>query len=97
MADDAPAVAPPGTAAHPVVDDGKGGGADAGSSAPSAARTDAARRGDTAAAGDQPDTEPTASAMMRDVAASGTALHEGERTSDLDLDDAPGATGPGAG
>jgi hypothetical protein len=66
MADDAPAVAPPGTGAHPVDDD-------------------------------QPDTERTASAAVRDVAASGTALHKGERTSDLELGDAPGATGPGAG
>lgn len=32
-----------------------------------------------------------------DVAATGTALHEGERTSDLDLDEAPGTAGPGAG
>lgn len=32
-----------------------------------------------------------------DVAATGTALRPGERDSGLDLDDAPGATGPGAG
>lgn len=32
-----------------------------------------------------------------DVAATGTALRPVERDSGLDLDDAPGATGPGAG
>ena len=32
-----------------------------------------------------------------DVAATGTALHRGERDSGLDLEGAPGAAGPGAG
>lgn len=34
---------------------------------------------------------------VADVAESGTALHRGERDSGLDLDDALGAAGPGAG
>jgi hypothetical protein len=47
-----------------------------------------------------PETEVGSTASgspVEDVEATGTALHKGERTSDLDLDDAPGTAGPGAG
>lgn len=53
--------------------------------------------------GDRPD-EPTGAAQgtgdptaAREVAASGTALHRDERDSGLDLGDAPGTAGTGAG
>ncbi|MGH7734186.1 MAG: hypothetical protein ACREOE_10920 [Gemmatimonadales bacterium] len=46
---------------------------------------------------DRPASDEIQGGPAADVAATGTALKEGERTSGLELGDAPGAAGPGAG
>ncbi|HZU80515.1 MAG TPA: hypothetical protein VE991_11415 [Acidimicrobiales bacterium] len=92
MADEQSSVAPPGTGAHPTV------GADARPEA-EIGDPETSADGDERAPRDADDDAARAEgdSAVAQVAATGTALRKGERTSDLDLDEAPGAAGPGMG
>lgn len=91
---------PPGTGAHPTVEEPGTPEAEVGSTVDGgpADRGDAAepRRSDVSGSG-RPASERIQGGPAEDVAATGTALRPGERESGLDLEDAPGTAGPGAG